>query len=83
MSCLASNVQLAKEDPLMAELYKNKSVAEQHSLDIAWEVLMRHDFALLRKTMFGDRKEMLRFRQVIVTMVLATGKPGQTPSVQW
>lgn len=67
-----SNMQLAKEDPQMAERYKDKSIAEQHSLDIAWEVLMKPDFALLRRAMFTDRKEMLRFRQVIVNIVLAT-----------
>jgi hypothetical protein len=67
-----SNMQMAKEEPEMAELYQNKSIAEQNSLDIAWDILMRPEFGLLRRAMFNDRKDMLRFRQVIVTVVLAT-----------
>jgi hypothetical protein len=67
-----SNMQLAKEDEQMAELYKNKSIAEQNSVDISWDILMAPDFAELRACMIGNRKEMMRFRQVLVTVVLAT-----------
>jgi hypothetical protein len=35
----------------MAALYKNKSVAEQNSLDIAWAVLMSEEFEELRATL--------------------------------
>ena len=67
-----SNMQLATEEPQMAETYRNKSIAEQNSLDVCWDLLMKHDFADLRQAMFTDRGDMLRFRQVIVNMVLAT-----------
>jgi hypothetical protein len=67
-----SNVQLSKEDESMASLYKNKSVAEQNSLDIAWAVLMSEEFEELRATLFATRADLLRFRQVIVNIVLAT-----------
>jgi hypothetical protein len=67
-----SNVQLAKEEPAMGELYRNKSVAEQNSLDIAWDLLMSEQFDQLRKFIFGTQEEMLRFRQLIVNVVLAT-----------
>ena len=67
-----SNMQLAKEDEQMAKMYKNKSIAEQNSLDIAWDIFMEPGFALLRQSMFVNRSEMLRFRQVMVNMVLAT-----------
>jgi hypothetical protein len=66
-----SNVQLCKEDESMAALYKNKSVAEQNLLDIAWDVLMSKEFEL-RATLFATRADLLRFRQVIVNIVLAT-----------
>jgi hypothetical protein len=56
-------MQLAKEDEAMAALYKNKSIAEQHSLDTAWNLLMEDRFAGLRSTLFVDRTEMMRFRQ--------------------
>jgi hypothetical protein len=35
-----SNVQLSKESPELAEHYRNKSIAEQNSFDIAWDLLM-------------------------------------------
>jgi hypothetical protein len=56
-------MQLAKEDEAMAALYKNKSIAEQHSLDTAWNLLMEDRFADLRSCLFVDRSEMMRFRQ--------------------
>jgi CheY-like chemotaxis protein len=67
-----SNVQLCKEDETMAALYKNKSVAEQNSLDIAWAVLMSEDFEKLRVILFATRADLLRFRQMVVNIVLAT-----------
>ena len=33
---------------------------------------MKPEFALLRQAMFVDRKDMLRFRQILVNIVLAT-----------
>ena len=56
-------MQLAKEDEIMASLYKNKSIAEQNSLDLAWDLLMKDDYATLRRALFVDREEMMRFRQ--------------------
>lgn len=67
-----SNMQLAKEDEQMAALYNNKSIAEQNSLDLAWELLMRDKYAKLRAALFVNREEMMRFRQVVVNVVLAT-----------
>jgi hypothetical protein len=67
-----SNVQLCKEDESMAALYRNKSVAEQNSLDIAWAVLMQDEYEELRATLFATRADLLRFRQAVVNIVLAT-----------
>ena len=67
-----SNVQLIKEEPAMGELYRNKSVAEQNSLDVAWDILMSPRFRTLRKYIFGTQSELLKFRQLIVNVVLAT-----------
>jgi hypothetical protein len=41
-------------------------------LDIAWDLLMSQQFNKLRKFIFGTQEEMLRFRQLIVNVVLAT-----------
>mmetsp|Transcript_18031 Transcript_18031/g.27936 ORF Transcript_18031/g.27936 Transcript_18031/m.27936 type:complete len:1210 (-) Transcript_18031:105-3734(-) len=67
-----SNMQLAKEEPEMGTHYRNKSVAEQNSLDVAWDLLMGDQFQALRKYIFGSKDELLRFRQLIVNIVLAT-----------
>jgi len=67
-----SNVQLIKEEPDMGKLYRNKSVAEQNSLDVAWDILMSDRFVNLRKYVFGTQSELLKFRQLIVNVVLAT-----------
>lgn len=67
-----SNAQLIKEEPTLGELYRNKSVAEQNSLDVAWDMLMSRRFDKLRKYVFGTKAELLKFRQLIVNVVLAT-----------
>jgi 3'5'-cyclic nucleotide phosphodiesterase len=67
-----SNVQLIKEDPQLGALYKNKSVAEQNSLDLSWNLLMSERFTKLRQVLFETNEELLRFRQFIVNVVLAT-----------
>ena len=67
-----SNIQLMKEEPGMAHMYSNKSVAEQNSLDLAWNLLMEDAFDELRACMFHNRQEMMRFRQVLINVVLAT-----------
>jgi 3'5'-cyclic nucleotide phosphodiesterase len=67
-----SNIQLLNEQPGMAARYKNKSVAEQNSLDIAWKLLMSDSFAELRSCIFENKEEMRRFRQVVVNAVMAT-----------
>jgi hypothetical protein len=68
-----SNTQLGKEEPEMGQHYKHKSIAEQNSLDIAWDLLMSTKFDALRGCLFGGiPSELLRFRQVVVNVVLAT-----------
>ena len=67
-----SNMIMMQEEPAMAVLYRNKSIAEQNSLDTAWELLMLDQFTQLRRCVFGTRHELMRFRQLIVNVVLAT-----------
>jgi len=67
-----SNAQLIKEEPEMGNHYRNRSVAEQNSLDVAWDILMSEPFKKLRKYIFETKNEMMRFRQLIVNVVLAT-----------
>lgn len=67
-----SNAQLMLEEPAMGEFYKGKSIAEQNSLDLSWDLLMSAEYSELRVCMFGNTADMLRFRQVMVNVVLAT-----------
>lgn len=39
------NATLVKEGTSLAALYQNKSVAEQNSVDLAWDVLMEDRYS--------------------------------------
>jgi 3'5'-cyclic nucleotide phosphodiesterase len=67
-----SNGQLVKEKAHIATLYKNKSVAEQNSIDLAWDLLMQDDYENLRRCIYANADEFKRFRQLVVNTVLAT-----------
>ena len=69
-----SNTRLIEEEPTMAANYKDKSVAEQNSLDLSWEILMGDEFLQLRRCLFPNQSELMRFRQMLVNVVL--GKPA-------
>eukprot|EP00526_Cylindrotheca_closterium_P003678 CAMPEP_0113651902 /NCGR_PEP_ID=MMETSP0017_2-20120614/27686_1 /TAXON_ID=2856 /ORGANISM="Cylindrotheca closterium" /LENGTH=1286 /DNA_ID=CAMNT_0000564645 /DNA_START=247 /DNA_END=4110 /DNA_ORIENTATION=- /assembly_acc=CAM_ASM_000147 len=66
------NSQLTKEGTRLAELYRDKSVAEQNSVDLAWTLLMEGNFKNLRKTIYHTEDEFQRFRALLVNTVLAT-----------
>lgn len=67
-----SNFQLIKEKAKIADVFKNKSVAEQNSIVLAWDRLMESRFTALRSCIYGDPDELKRFRQLLVNTVLAT-----------
>ena len=66
------NHQLAKEDPELADLYRHTSLAEQKSLDVAWDILMDAKYVDLRSCIYSSQEEMVRFRQLLVNCVMAT-----------
>lgn len=66
------NSVLCSEEPQMAAKYDNKSVAEQNSVDIAWEILMDEGFKALRDTICGEYIELRRLRALVVNSVMAT-----------
>lgn len=63
---------LAQEEPETAKKYRNQSIAEQRSIDIAWDILLEDDFKNLRKCMFPTPSELKHFRELIVNCVMAT-----------
>jgi 3'5'-cyclic nucleotide phosphodiesterase len=66
------NAQLISENVVLAEKYLSKSVAEQNSIDLAWNLLMLKEYTDLRHTICSTKTEFIRFRQLVVNSVLAT-----------
>ena len=67
------NTQLIKEAKPVAAMYKNKSVAEQNSIDLCWSLLMQDEYQNLRRAIYGESvNDFMRFRQLVVNVVLAT-----------
>ncbi|CAB9509228.1 Receptor-type guanylate cyclase gcy [Seminavis robusta] len=67
-----SNTVLVNENDPIAVKYNQKSVAEQNSVVLSWEILMQRDFDDLRACIYCNEDEFARFRAVIVNIVLAT-----------
>jgi len=66
------NSQLVKENTTTAVRYHNRSVAEQHSIAVAWSLLMQPCYRELRECIYRTRREFDRFRQLVVNSVMAT-----------
>jgi 3'5'-cyclic nucleotide phosphodiesterase len=66
------NVTLVAEKTALAEKYNNKSIAEQNSVDLAWNLLMNDKYQILRSAIYSNEVEMQRFRQLVVNSVMAT-----------
>ena len=59
------NSQLVREGTIVAKLYRNKSVAEQNSVDLAWDLLMDARYSELRAAIYSSHAELRRFRQLL------------------
>mmetsp|Transcript_5697 Transcript_5697/g.16490 ORF Transcript_5697/g.16490 Transcript_5697/m.16490 type:complete len:652 (+) Transcript_5697:160-2115(+) len=66
------NAQLVKDGHPLAAKFKNRSVAEQNSVHLGWEMLMDKRFERLRKCIYQTNIERKRFRQLVINGVLAT-----------
>ncbi|KAL3926574.1 MAG: hypothetical protein SGBAC_013422, partial [Bacillariaceae sp.] len=66
------NFILAKEDPTMAKHFQNQAIAEQNSVELAWDLLMEPRFSALRHTIYKGTTEQQRFRNLVVNCLLAT-----------
>jgi class 3 adenylate cyclase len=67
-----SNGQLVKENSHTATKYAEKSVAEQNSVDLAWDLLMEDEYKDLCKAIYCNQNEYQRFRSLVVNSVIAT-----------
>jgi len=53
-------------------MYNDKSPAEQHSIHLAWDLLMDERFTALRGCIYTTQEELDRFRALVVNAVMAT-----------
>merc|ERR1712194_741841 len=63
--------QLVKENTRLAQIYR-KSIAEQNSVELVWDLLMSSDYEDLRSCIYSSKDELQRFRQLVVNTVMAT-----------
>jgi 3'5'-cyclic nucleotide phosphodiesterase/Adenylate and Guanylate cyclase catalytic domain len=66
------NAQLVKDGHELAVKFNQRSVAEQNSVHMGWEILMDPRFERLRKSIYQTNVERKRFRQLVINSVLAT-----------
>jgi class 3 adenylate cyclase len=66
------NAQLVKTGHELATKFDMKSVAEQNSVHLGWEMLMDPRFERLRKCIYQTNVERKRFRQLVINSVMAT-----------
>lgn len=66
------NSQIVREQQPLAIEYRNRSIAEQNSLHIGWQLLMEPRFEHFRRTIYSTTTGFERFRQVVVNAVMAT-----------
>jgi class 3 adenylate cyclase len=67
-----SNATLVAEDNKLMKTYGSKSLAEQNSVDLAWDLLMAKQFQSLVAILCRDESELCRLRQLVVNSVMAT-----------
>jgi class 3 adenylate cyclase len=67
-----SNATLIAEDNKLMTMYGDKSLAEQNSVDQAWDVLMTEEYQPLVAVLCRDDSELYRLRQLVVNSVMAT-----------
>eukprot|EP00980_Cylindrotheca_fusiformis_P019530 scaffold6768_cov109-Cylindrotheca_fusiformis.AAC.5 len=67
-----SNEQLVNENNRLASMYKCKSILEQNSIDLAFELFSSGNFPALLSCVCTNESEVNRFRQLVVNSVIAT-----------
>lgn len=66
------NTRLVEENSDLAVRYKNKSVAEQNSVDVGWNLFLSEAFTALREAICPTASDLKSFRQLVVNIVMAT-----------
>ncbi|GKY91563.1 hypothetical protein MPSEU_000128200 [Mayamaea pseudoterrestris] len=67
-----SNKVLAQENEKMSKHFRNTSIAEQNSFDLAFGLLMDNSYSALRAALFSSQSDLIRFRHIAVNLVLSS-----------
>ena len=67
-----SNATLVAEGDKLMKIYGDKSLAEQNSVDQAWDLLMSEEYQPLVAVLCRDDSELSCLRQLVVNSVMAT-----------
>ena len=67
-----SNDQLVKENNHIAQKYNNKSPAENHSLSLSWNMLMKPEFQDLVNCICPTPRDLVNLEKMVMNAVLAT-----------
>lgn len=66
------NSQLATERPDFVTMYNNKSLAENNSIRVAWELFMKPEYDDFRACIAPTAHDLESFRETLVSATLAT-----------
>ena len=66
------NTQLRQENPSLASMYKGRSIAEQHSFSVTWDLLHTHSYKHLCQLICPNKTEQSRFRELLITAMMAS-----------
>eukprot|EP00586_Coscinodiscus_wailesii_P017826 CAMPEP_0172510286 /NCGR_PEP_ID=MMETSP1066-20121228/227647_1 /TAXON_ID=671091 /ORGANISM="Coscinodiscus wailesii, Strain CCMP2513" /LENGTH=580 /DNA_ID=CAMNT_0013289185 /DNA_START=30 /DNA_END=1772 /DNA_ORIENTATION=+ len=67
-----SNMQLVKEGHKLATKYNNKSIAENHSLNMALDIIMEPSYKEMRSVFMSCPDDKMEFRTTICDVLLCT-----------
>jgi 3'5'-cyclic nucleotide phosphodiesterase len=66
------NAKFKTENAALATMFKGRSLAEQHSFSVAWDLLQEERFTSLRQTLCPNAAETARFRRLVITAIIGT-----------
>eukprot|EP00978_Attheya_sp_CCMP212_P023075 scaffold69911_cov37-Attheya_sp.AAC.2 len=66
------NVTLIQEETDLAQIYNDRSIAEQHSLRVGFGILLQEKFAQIRHAVTPTWEDCVRFRRMVIDFILGT-----------
>jgi 3'5'-cyclic nucleotide phosphodiesterase len=67
-----SNNDVVSSKSFLAQSYGNSSAIEQNAFDLVWSLLMSPVYYRLRTSIYRNKEEFIRFRQIMVNTVIVS-----------